>query len=352
MSSTLTWPSDAGSGREVAATFYDGATSKPHAVRIAIDSGYIRVLGEGIERRLPLEAVEITEALGSTPRLVRFSDGAVCEVADLAGLAAILAGRDRDRGVAGRLMGHAAWLAGAAVASVVLLAAGYFYGVPALAKAVADRMPSSAVKNIGVHALQILDATVFDPSKIPQDRRAMVLKQFNDLRLPASPDELRRQVEFRSSGAVGPNALALPSGVIVVTDDLVTLATDDRQIVAVLAHEAGHLARRHGLRQVLQSSAVALFLTWYVGDVSGLAAIAPTALLEARYSRDLEREADDYAASVLRDNGISPAHLADMLERMTASRQPRRVEDPPPRDYLSTHPSTAERIAALRAGAR
>jgi Zn-dependent protease with chaperone function len=283
---------------------------------------------------------------------VRFSDGAVCEVTDPSGLAAMLAGQELDIGPAGRLMGHAGWLAGAGVACVVLLVAGYWFGVPALARVVADRMPAATVRQIGAHALEILDLTVFDPSRLQPERRAALVGQFDQLRRPASSDDIGGRVEFRSSTAVGPNALALPSGVIIVTDDLVGLAKDDREILAVLAHEAGHLARRHGLRQLLQSSAVALVLTWYVGDVSGLLAAAPTALLEARYSRELEREADAYAASVLRENGIRPSHLADMLERMDAGRKPGGPGEPAARDYLSTHPSTAERIAALRSDTR
>ena len=46
---------------------------------------------------------------------------------------------------------------------------------------------------------------------------------------------------FRKSDAIGANAMALPSGTIVVTDGLVTLAEDDREILGVLAHEAGHV---------------------------------------------------------------------------------------------------------------
>ena len=53
-----------------------------------------------------------------------------------------------------------------------------------------------------------------------------------------------------------------------------------------------------------------------IGDVSALAAAAPAALLNARYSRDLEREADAYAVRALRAVGIAPTRLADMLERM------------------------------------
>src|SRR2546426_7673245 len=45
------------------------------------------------------------------------------------------------------------------------------------------------------------------------------------------------RLEFRASRIIGPNAFALPSGIIVVTDQLVRLARNDEQVLAVLAHE-------------------------------------------------------------------------------------------------------------------
>jgi predicted Zn-dependent protease len=90
-----------------------------------------------------------------------------------------------------------------------------------------------------------------------------------------------------------------------------------------------------------------LIVTWFVGDVSALAAAAPTALLQARYSRDLEREADDHAIRVLRRNRISTSHLAAILERLAQAHG-----DDGGRgsalDYVSSHPATSERLARLR----
>ena len=47
-----------------------------------------------------------------------------------------------------------------------------------------------------------------------------------------------------------------------MTDGLVHLSKDDRELLGVLAHEAGHIARRHGVRHLLQSSAVTAFIAW------------------------------------------------------------------------------------------
>ena len=145
----------------------------------------------------------------------------------------------------------------------------------------------------------------------------------------------------------GANAFALPSGVIVFTDALIELAQDDREIIAVLAHESGHLEQRHALRTVLQNSVALVALALITGDVSSATAFGgalPAFLLQNRFSREFEREADAHAVAVLRRAGIDPALLATMLERLTKS-----TGEPDPKllHYLSTHPSTPERIETI-----
>ncbi len=70
---------------------------------------------------------------------------------------------------------------------------------------------------------------------------------------------------------------------------------------------------------LLQSSAVGAFWTLYIGDISNLLAAAPAAVVQARYTQDLERQADDYGAELLSRNGMSPGLLADSLQKLKAS---------------------------------
>jgi hypothetical protein len=135
----------------------------------------------------------------------------------------------------------------------------------------------------------------------------------------------------------------MPDGTIILLDDLVKLIGDDQQILAVLAHELGHAHGRHGLQLLLQSSAVGAFLTFYIGDISHLLAAAPAAVVQAKYSQSLERQADDYGAALLLNNGMSPALLADALKKLTESHPGISMGS-----YLSNHPSTDERMRHLR----
>ncbi|MDR0564182.1 MAG: M48 family metallopeptidase, partial [Azoarcus sp.] len=133
----------------------------------------------------------------------------------------------------------------------------------------------------------------------------------------------------------------------------VSLNENDEETLAVLAHELGHLAKRHGIRQLIQTSVVAAFSAAWLGDISGAAAAVSASLLSSSYSRDMEREADEYAAYLLKSQGKSPALLADALEKLEAfyrEKQNQSKDDKTDKylDWLSSHPGTSERVQRLR----
>jgi predicted Zn-dependent protease len=243
-------------------------------------------------------------------------------------------------------------VAGALV--LVLFVVSYRYGIPFVAQLAADRVPNELVDTVGQAMFQSLDAHVFEPTRLPRARRDRIVEGFSRLTHPNRRHDSAYQVLFRRSDDVGPNAMALPSGIVIVTDALVDLAEagdgrGDREVLAVLAHEAGHVDRRHGLRLVFQNSLVGLALAWLVGDAGSLLAAAPAVLLQAKYSRDLEREADAYAVGVLDASGIERQHFARILERLEGVQPGGAGESTGGvTGYLSTHPVTAERLAALR----
>jgi predicted Zn-dependent protease len=155
------------------------------------------------------------------------------------------------------------------------------------------------------------------------------------------------RIEFRAAPEPGANAFALPSGVIVITDDLLKLAEDDREILGLVAHECGHVQGRHALRSVLQNSAVFVVIALITGDVSsttGFAGALPAFLLQNKFSREFECEADRHAVTMLRATGNDPAFLAHMLERLSKAHA---ESGSKALGYLQTHPSTPERIESI-----
>lgn len=332
----------------VAADYYDGHSARVHPVTLSLAGGRLVVAGEHVHRAEALADLHVSEPMGAAPRLVKFLDGAHCEVRDHAAFAELLATSGYRDGWVVRMQERWRWAVLAVVISVAAIAAGYRWGLPAASGWLAHQVPAELLARLGDSTLSLLDDHLFAPSRLPAARQQALREAFDRLAVPGGAMPAHH-ILYRDGGRIGANAFALPDGTIVVTDQLVQLAGKDAEILAVLAHELGHLDQRHGLRMLIQSSIVGVVVAWYMGDVSNIAAGLPTMLLEAGYSRDHEREADQYAAALLRNNGQSPELLAGMLEKLeTAHHAAREAARQDPLDYLSSHPITRERVEALR----
>jgi Zn-dependent protease with chaperone function len=327
------------------AVYYDGKTSDKHAVQIELAAaGQLIIRGLKSELYYRLAEVHIAPRVGNTPRSIYLPGDAKCETSDNDAVDVFLKRHRHGTGWAWlhTLESHLGYVALALVITALSVWGLIEYGVPLLAKHVARVLPQSVDITLGEQGLSALDRTFFAPSRLSEQRQQALRALFAKTTVKL-PDGEHLQLVFRSSPRIGANAFALPSGTIVITDELVSLAQHDDELVAVLAHEIGHVVHRHALRRVLQDSTVVLIIAAVTGDltsITSLAATIPTVLVEAKYSRNFEREADEYALQHLRAHDIAPHYFADILLRMENTRASR--GDIP--DYLSTHPATEERI--------
>jgi len=184
------------------AIYYDGQVARSRRVSLTIEDDAFVVTGDGVERRDPAGAVQIMEAIGRTPRVVRFVGGASCEIHDRDGFDALLRAHDIDQDKVSVL--DRSWaIVGAAILFVVLVAAGgYRYGLPALARSMADRLPRSTLNTFSEHIQSVLDSTVFRPSELPAERQQTIRAEFDALRVPAGAAP-SLQVSFRRADGVG-----------------------------------------------------------------------------------------------------------------------------------------------------
>lgn len=368
-----TSPSDHAASPPVNASYFDGRSATAHAVTLTLENGILAVSGASISRNEPITALRVSEPMGAAPRLISFADGAHCEVRDHHGMARMLAASGYQDGLVVRLQNRWRWAIAAIAMTLAVVFAGYHWGLPAVSEWLAYRTPDAVLARMGKGTLDALDRIAFAPTKLPDSRQQELRDAFSRL---MAPDDVKPRylLHFRDGGGVGANAMALPDGTIIITDQLIKLAGHDEEILAVLAHELGHIQRRHGLRMLIQGSIVAFVVSFYMGDVSSAAAGLPTLLLQARYSRNHEREADQFGAAMLKANGMSPRRLADMLAKLEAAhRAPRGKDDgtstpggnkgnedsagspdsatSSPGDYLKSHPATQERIDELNKAA-
>jgi Zn-dependent protease with chaperone function len=335
---------------EVPATFFDGQSSRASPVTLRFDdNGTLHVAGDGVDHTFARGQVRVESRLGDAPRFVRLPGDARCEVRDNDLLDRAVAAWPGRGG--GRLLHRLEKSWRLVVLAVVVLGFTAFllirFGLPAAAKHIAYRLPMAVSERLGSDALSVLDRLLFAPSKLPAERQAELHEKFRAM-LQRQADTYAYRLEFRASPRIGANALALPNGTIVMTDELVALARHDDEILGVLAHECGHVQGRHALRSLLQNSAVVVVITLATGDMSGVSALGaalPTILLEAKYSRLFETEADAYGVDAMRAAGLDPVHLANILERLSGGTGGTTEEM---LSYVSSHPATPERVQAIK----
>ena len=89
----------------------------------------------------------------------------------------------------------------------------------------------------------------------------------------------------------GANALALPGGMLVVTDELAALA-DAPALLGLLAHEPGHVTSRHATRIAVAGPLLGATVAASNGDITSVVASAPVLLATLSFWRSHEAEAD------------------------------------------------------------
>jgi predicted Zn-dependent protease len=144
------------------------------------------------------------------------------------------------------------------------------------------------------------------------------------------------------------NAFAVPGGFIYVNRGLVERTRSMNQLAGVLAHEVGHVTRRHSVQQMeaAQRANVGVTLACVLTRVcenqaAGAAIQIGGSALFAKFSRDDEREADAVGVQYLVAAGIHPRGVPEMFRILIdeRSRQPDRVSA-----WFATHPLEEDRV--------
>ena len=349
---------------DVSGNFFNGANSRKEVavLRCSVE-GLLSIInkhGENVAGPDPINEITISSRLGNTPRFLRFADGGVFETSDNDAIDKLHSLISPHSGLAHRLESSLRYVAIGLVVTIAFVWISLQYGIPALAEYTAFSISPQNNRRIGQGVLELLDRTYVNPSKISEEEQERLRQRF--LHFIDSSEGIPIQIEFRDAGkSLGANAFALPSGMIVFTDQLVHLAQQDEELLAVYAHEVGHVERRHAMRHVLQSSALTAVVVVVTGDISSVSSLIsaiPVILTESGYSRAFEREADRYAVMQLRQNHISTDHFAAILQRLEKSHRCKKTaneeecqksrQDDQWMNYLSTHPATEERIRALK----
>ena len=168
---------------------------------------------------------------------------------------------------------------------------------------------------------------------------------------------LKYKVTILNSPAI--NAFALPNGRLYVTRGLIALANDRSELASVLAHEMGHVIARHAEireEQARQAAIVGHVVSDVLSDPQmGALALAKSKLTLASFSRAQEFEADGIGVGISARAGFDPYGAARFLTDMQRNADLKSTggaTDPRAVDFLSSHPSTPDRVKNALANAR
>ncbi|MYN00959.1 M48 family metalloprotease [Pseudoduganella sp. DS3] len=217
--------------------------------------------------------------------------------------------------------------------------AGWQLARPLLAAQLAAAMTPAQEVRLGQGMLRELDIHTLQPSRLPLPQQQRLAGAFASLQAPHEGAPPHRLL-FRS-GHARAVAFALPSGDIIVDDALVQALPDDAAVLAVLAHELGHLQRRHMLKRLVQEALLPAAAGMVSGDMDWLVARSAALAPQLAWAQQAEVEADAYAADLLEHNGLALRSLQEAPQALHA-------QDGMHHPHLALHPLSGERLAQLR----
>ena len=168
------------------------------------------------------------------------------------------------------------------------------------------------------------------------------------------PAEWQAQWEVAVFADNTPNAFALPGGKVGINTGIFTVAKNQDQLAAVIAHEIGHVvARHHDERITRQMGAQAGLgiLGALVGSQYGEGAAQATTqvggaaaqgLILLPNNRTQESEADVVGQQLMARAGFNPQQAVNLWENMISASGGARAPE-----FLSTHPDPRSRLSEL-----
>jgi len=344
--------------------WFDGKTSSQTDARMFVfGSGGVRIErsedGEVLSSTLVSE-MDVSARISDIPRYIYFPNGGKFETDDNDTIDSVLNKYrpSRFHDFIHRLENRKRYIISSLLAVIIF---GFFmvkYGAPITAKIIAAHLPQSIFNYADEKTILIMDKGILSPSELKEDEQIRIREYFQSF--INDNENLSLKILFRKGGHIGANAFALPSGTIIFTDEMVKISDKHEELLAIFAHETGHVLHRHGIRTLIQDSLLAFAIAAIIGDASGTAEILlglPIILTEMAYSRTFENEADQYALDSLQAWGICPNHFSNLMRRIMEKRRGKRQERKDSGNgqkinmiinYLSTHPSTERRIEIFR----
>lgn len=330
------------------ATWFDGRSSRRHAVQIWPDGDRLVLAPTDGQpatppRRYALSALRLGPDWPGCERPLDLPDGGRLWLPRDSAARLVPALPAEPPGLGERLSGRWRHVLACLCCLIALLVWLDRQGVGLAAQALLKVLPRSVDIRLGEQVGKEV-SEMFQASTQPMARQQRLQARFTEAAARVAPDLIVRLDFMRSRHeALNFNAFALPHGGVVVLDGMAERLSDD-ELMAVLGHELGHVVHRHGMQGILRSLGLLSVAGVVLGDFSSVAASQVATVQTLRYSRDAERQADAYARRFIAELGLPPQTLAAVWIKFRANPLVAGMEAARPA-WLSTHPSTDERLA-------
>lgn len=319
-------------------------------------------------------SVAVSDRVGTVARTITFADGSVFTTKDNDAVDIAFQDQNRSAHWVHSLESSKRWILCALIGTVLFTVTFFRWGIPWASLHIAHALPERVGQIISSSSLDFLDDWLFEETTLDAETTSRIEAHFRSKLLPLDDrnDGIRYRLLFRKwtmDDEEIANALALPSGDIVLTDAFVRLCESQQEMDSVILHEIGHIVERHSLQRMIEGSFVATTVMLVTGDGSGFSDFGVglgSLLVGSHYSRNHETAADRYAFDRMLQARIDPVAFGTIMTRMSTSMTVKRqdesdteaahVDDPDrqedgqreePRgllDYFSSHPNSNNRI--------
>ncbi len=347
-----------------------GSAAQQGANLTAHDGFYELEIENGERYQGAVADLHISDRLGNVERKITLDDHSIFATSDNDAIDKALQKPNSISGFIHRLESHMGWVVVGVFVTALFTFSFFKWGVPWASEKIAHALPQKTNELIALNTLKFLDKYLLSESTLSKARQKQIRARFFDSLVPlgSTRNSLKYKLHFRDWSNI-PNAFALPSGDIILTDKFVELSKNQDEMDSVMLHEIGHVERRHSLQTLIESTFITVSIMLIIGDINfvgdmgvGLGSL----LVSTAYSRDHETQADEFAFKKMLKAGIDPSSFSNIMNRMTKhveglSDKPKQKTDkgntakPDKKtktkndkdsfwDYLSSHPETSKRV--------
>ena len=186
-----------------------------------------------------------------------------------------------------------------------------------------------------------------------------LINKLQEIATPIIKDTIRKNFDykFRILDTDEVNAFAAPNGYIYVTKGLMGVVESDDELGFVIAHEIGHLEKKHAVIRYKQAMATAILASIFIIGANSnnnsssndkttltLFTLVMSEIIMKGYSREQEKEADEVALAHLKRTNMDYQTYQTLMGRFIDMRK-RRIYSI--EKIFSTHPTPEKRIEYL-----